>query len=58
MFLSPFLETVMNIFGLVPESVVELCFGRMDVPRVSQPDGIPGLTVALRDHNLKEMVTV
>ena len=48
----------MITFGLVPKSAVELCSGRMDVQRVSQEDGIPGLTVVLRDHSLKEMVTV
>ena len=48
----------MITFGLVPESVVELCFGRMDVLSVSQEDGIPGLIVVLRDLSLKEMVTV
>ena len=48
----------MITFGLVPESAVEVCSGRMDVLRESQEDGIPGLTVVLRDHSLKEMVTV
>ena len=58
MFLSQFLETVMITFGLVPKSAVELCSGRMDVLSVSQEDGILGLIVVLRDHSLKEMVTV